>query len=138
MEASMLGIFTQGVSVEEEQSVTHLGQIQTQEDVSGAAQIFRCRFFSWYDPPICARSKKNILELLRRIRDLEMRLGEENGFEGIGTSSTCVRTVVATVDDEVSSARKIRKQNGVSCFRKSIGVLALAIGILFVVVNNCL
>ncbi|KAK2656204.1 hypothetical protein Ddye_009256 [Dipteronia dyeriana] len=90
----------------------------TQEDVSEAAQIFqgdvRCRFFSWYDPPICARSKKMIPRLLRRIRELEMRLGEENGFEGIGTSSTYVSTVGATVDDEVSSAGKIRKQNGVS------------------------
>ena len=40
MEAWMLGIYTQGVYVEEELLVVHLGRIRTQEGVSGAAQIF--------------------------------------------------------------------------------------------------
>ncbi|KAK0586052.1 hypothetical protein LWI29_000185 [Acer saccharum] len=109
-----------GVSVEKDLGVAHLGQIQTWEDVSRAAQFFR--------------SKKIIPGLLRRIRELEMRLGEDNGFdsfEGIGTISTYVSTV--GVDEGVSSTGKRRKQNGNCRRRKSFGVLVLAIGILFVV-----
>ena len=96
----------------------------------------KCGFFNWYDPPICARSKKIIPGLLRRIRELETKMGEENGFEGIGTSSTYVST--DGVDEEVSSAGKRRKQNGDSGRRKLFGVLVLTIGILFVVVKKCL
>ncbi|KAK3189158.1 hypothetical protein Dsin_028719 [Dipteronia sinensis] len=45
-----------------------------------------CGFFRWSDPSICARSKVIIPGLLRRTRDLEMRLLEINGFEGNDTS----------------------------------------------------
>ena len=91
----------------------------------------KCGFFSWYDRPICAKSKKIIPRLLKRIRELETKMGEENG-----TSSTYVSTV--GVGEEVSSAGKRRKQNGDSGRRKSFGVMVLAIGILFVVVKKCL
>ena len=43
----ILGIYTQTVYVEEEQGFTHLGQMQTQEDVSGVAQISRYLGVYW-------------------------------------------------------------------------------------------
>ena len=86
--------------------------------------------------PFYARSKKIIPGLLRRIRELETKMREENGFGGIGTSSTYVSTF--GVDEEVSSVGKRKKQNGDSRRRKSFGVMVLAIGILFVVVKKCL
>ncbi len=36
-----------------------------------------CGFFRWYDPPMCARLKKVIPGLLRRIRELEARIEDE-------------------------------------------------------------
>ena len=47
---------------------------------------------------MCAWSKKIIPGLLRRIRELEMRLEENNGFHGIDTTQTTLE------DEEVSSA----------------------------------
>ncbi|KAK1577794.1 hypothetical protein Q3G72_004815 [Acer saccharum] len=41
-----------------------------------------CGYFRWHDPPICERSKQIIPGLLRRIQELEMRMGESNDFEG--------------------------------------------------------
>ncbi|KAK4855511.1 hypothetical protein QYF36_008116 [Acer negundo] len=69
--------------VEAELSDPYLGQIQTQEDVSGVAPSFR-----WYDPPIYAMSNKIIPGLLGRIGELEMSLAEVNHFEGIHRSYT--------------------------------------------------
>ncbi|KAK1571338.1 hypothetical protein Q3G72_015354 [Acer saccharum] len=41
-----------------------------------------CGYFRWHDSPICERSKQIIPGLLRRIQELEMRMGESNDFEG--------------------------------------------------------
>ncbi|TXG71564.1 hypothetical protein EZV62_000143 [Acer yangbiense] len=94
MEAWMLGIYTQGVSVEEELLVAHLGLIQIQEGDSGAAQRVRGQVGMMQDQ-----------ELFQ-------------DCEPIGTSSTYVST--DGVDEEVSSAGKKRKQNGDSGRRKSL------------------
>ena len=69
-----------------------------------------CGFFRWYDPPICARSKKVIPGLLRRIRDLESRVedgmnSELNGFSYSGVSSGRV-----LVEDEAISRLVIVKK----------------------------
>ncbi len=61
----------------------------------------KCGFFRWYDPPICARSKMVIPGLLRRIEELQMRLGENNGFEGIERNST-----LDSAMEEVSSTNR--------------------------------
>ncbi|KAK1561157.1 hypothetical protein Q3G72_035038 [Acer saccharum] len=86
-----------------------------------------CGFFRWYDPPICARSKKIISALLRRISELEMRLGEDNRFE---VSSAVI------VDEEVSSAAGLIRNS--HSIRNWFGLLVLAIGIFFVVGKNYL
>ncbi|KAK0571541.1 hypothetical protein LWI29_017747 [Acer saccharum] len=90
-----------------------------------------CGFFRWYDPPICARAKKIVPGLLRRISELEMRLGEENGFEDIDTSYT----TAVIVDQEASSAAVIRNTHSYCSRRIWFGLLLLAIGIF--VGKNC-
>ncbi|KAK1588074.1 hypothetical protein Q3G72_019605 [Acer saccharum] len=71
---------------------------------SASKDYENCGFFKWYDPPMCARSKVIIPGLPRRIRDLEMRSLETNGFEGPDTS---VSPVVA--NEEVSSKGAMRR-----------------------------
>ncbi|KAK4853247.1 hypothetical protein QYF36_005914 [Acer negundo] len=41
----------------------------------------KSRYFRWFDPLICARSKQIIHGLLRRLRELEMRLGKRLVFK---------------------------------------------------------
>ncbi|KAK4847854.1 hypothetical protein QYF36_006580 [Acer negundo] len=88
----MVVIFTQIVSVEEELGVACLGH-----DVSLVAPKFR------------------------RIKELEMRLGQENPFLGIDTSYTT--TVI--VDEEVSAADALIRNR--RCRRNWFGLLVLAI-----------
>ena len=51
-----------------------------------------CGFFGWYYSPMCARSKKMILGLLRRIYELELRVEyemlEDGNFSESAVSST--------------------------------------------------
>ena len=59
-----------------------------------------CRFFRWHDPPICVRSRQIILGLLRRIRELEMSIGESNDFEGIHEDVSYAATMGRNCDSE--------------------------------------
>ena len=60
-----------------------------------------CGFFRWYDSSMCARSKKAIPSLLRRIHELESRVEDEmlevDNFSESSVSSTRLR------EDEVRS-----------------------------------
>ncbi|KAK0579705.1 hypothetical protein LWI29_030142 [Acer saccharum] len=69
--------------------------------------VANCGFFRWYDPSMCARSKIIILGLFKRIRDLELRSWETNGFEGNDRSYTFVSAAV--VNEEVSFEGGIRR-----------------------------
>ena len=66
-----------------------------------------------------------IPRLLRRIQELEMRLGEYNDFEGIGRNSTLVSAM-----EEVSSTNRVNQE---SRGRNWFGLLILVTGILFVI-----
>ena len=64
-----------------------------------------------------------------------MRLGEENGFEGIDTSYT----TAIIIDEKVSfTAGLIRNPYSYSSIRNRFVLLVLAIGIFFVVGKNYL
>ena len=79
-----------------------------------------CGFFRWHDPPICERSKQIIPGLLRRIQELQMRVGESNDVEAIHED---VSSAVAIGRNRHSDPRRI------NFFR----VLVLSIVILVVV-----
>ncbi|KAL5577050.1 hypothetical protein UlMin_018749 [Ulmus minor] len=85
----------------------------------------KCGFFRWYDPPICARSKMVIPGLLRRIQELEMRLRENNGFEGIGRNST--------LDSAMEEVNSTNRGNQESRGRNWFGLWILVTGILFLI-----
>ncbi|KAK1577581.1 hypothetical protein Q3G72_022964 [Acer saccharum] len=82
-----------------------------------------CGFFRWFDPPICARSKQIIPGLLRRLRELEMRLGERDGL----------RDGLQGIDEESSSAAGFRGDPHIDSRKRNwCSVLLLVIMILFV------
>ncbi|KAK2657103.1 hypothetical protein Ddye_010155 [Dipteronia dyeriana] len=98
--------------------VSHLGQIRIRDDIFGVAIII-----GWSDPPMRARSKVTIPGLLRRIRDLEMRSLESNGFEGVEGNNTSVAPVVS--NEEVNCRGQIR--------RNWLCVVVVAVGIVMCV-----
>ena len=81
---------------------------------------------------MCARSKKIIPGLLRRIQELEIRLGEKNDFHGIDTTQTTL------ADEEVSSAAAGVRINPGNRRRNWFIVLVLAIAIFCVLGKQCL
>ena len=90
-----------------------------------------CGFFRWLDPPICARSKQIIPGLLRRLRELDMRLWERDGL----------RDGFQSIDEEGSSTVGFRGSSHIDSRRRNwCSVLLLALLILFVllkkIVNN--